>query len=87
MQQMPLHSSKPVAPSTATSIPCHCIIKLGGSAITNKNKFETLREDVLRLVCSSIKQQHSTAPGGVVLVSKHEQTMACSHWYCYRYYV
>jgi isopentenyl phosphate kinase len=71
MQQMPMHSSKPVAPATTTSIACHCIIKLGGSAITNKIKFETLNEDVLRLVCSSIQQHNSTAPGGIVLVSKH----------------
>uniref|UniRef100_A0A383VWQ2 Isopentenyl phosphate kinase n=1 Tax=Tetradesmus obliquus TaxID=3088 RepID=A0A383VWQ2_TETOB len=69
MQQMPkMHHSTSVAPPTATPIPCHCIIKLGGSAITNKHKFETLKEEVLRQVCSSIKQHHSTAPGGIVLV-------------------
>jgi hypothetical protein len=75
MQQMPMHHSKPAAPPTATPIPCHCIIKLGGSAITNKQKFESLKEDVLRQVCSSIKQHHSTAPGGIVLVSKLRHTM------------
>ncbi|WIA37910.1 hypothetical protein OEZ86_001287 [Tetradesmus obliquus] len=69
MQQMPkMQHSTSAAPPTATPIPCHCIIKLGGSAITKKNKFETLKEDVLRQVCSSIKQHHSTAPGGIVLV-------------------
>lgn len=74
MQQMPkMQHSTSAAPPTATPIPCHCIIKLGGSAITKKNKFETLKEDVLRQVCSSIKQHHSTAPGGIVLVSTLRQ--------------
>lgn len=36
-------------------IPCKCIIKLGGSAITVKHQHETLKADVLSSVANSLK--------------------------------
>lgn len=47
---------------------CHCIIKLGGSAITAKSQLETLKAGVLQHICHSIRQLHEAVPGGIVLV-------------------
>lgn len=53
---------------------CHAIIKLGGSAITDKSSVETLRPQELKAVCESVaglREQLATAgapPPGIVLI-------------------
>lgn len=61
-------SAAGASPKPVTSRPCHCIIKLGGSAITHKSQLETLKPDVLQHICNSIQQLHKTAVDGIVLV-------------------
>jgi len=44
-----------------------CIIKIGGSAITNKDKFETLNDDVLDQVTSMISDLHKAGIKMIVI--------------------
>ncbi|CAA0828726.1 Amino acid kinase family protein [Striga hermonthica] len=51
-------SSAPAAPVK----PLHCIVKLGGAAITCKNEFETINEENLNIVSSQLRQAMILGP-------------------------
>lgn len=48
--------------AAAHTKPLHCIVKLGGSAITCKNELETIHEDNLRIVSSQLRQGMISGP-------------------------
>ncbi|GER31822.1 glutamate 5-kinase [Striga asiatica] len=51
-------SSSPAAPVK----PLHCIVKLGGAAITCKNEFETINEENLNIVSSQLRHAMISGP-------------------------
>ncbi|KAH6754863.1 Amino acid kinase family protein [Perilla frutescens var. hirtella] len=48
--------------AAAHAKPLHCIVKLGGSAITCKNELETINEDNLRIVSSQLREGMISGP-------------------------
>ncbi|KIZ03134.1 hypothetical protein MNEG_4828 [Monoraphidium neglectum] len=46
---------------------CRCVIKLGGAAITDKSRLETLRPDTLASVAATVAALHRNGGGAVVV--------------------
>uniref|UniRef100_A0A453FKV5 Aspartate/glutamate/uridylate kinase domain-containing protein n=1 Tax=Aegilops tauschii subsp. strangulata TaxID=200361 RepID=A0A453FKV5_AEGTS len=49
--------------SPAAPRPVRCIVKLGGAAITNKGKLESIDEESLRSACAQLRQAMSESDG------------------------
>jgi isopentenyl phosphate kinase len=47
---------------------CHCIVKLGGAAITQKSQFECLQQHTLATVAQQLKVMHDQLRDGLVVV-------------------
>ncbi|KAH6771165.1 Amino acid kinase family protein [Perilla frutescens var. hirtella] len=56
------HQSTATNSAAAHAKPLHCIVKLGGSAITCKNELETINEDNLRIVSSQLREGMISGP-------------------------
>ncbi|PIN07752.1 Isopentenyl phosphate kinase [Handroanthus impetiginosus] len=56
------HESSATSASGTATKPLHCIVKLGGAAITCKNELETINEDNLNVVSAQLRQAMISGP-------------------------
>ncbi|KAG8366405.1 hypothetical protein BUALT_Bualt17G0076200 [Buddleja alternifolia] len=56
------HQSATTSAAVTLTKPLHCIVKLGGAAITLKNELETINEENLNIVSSQLRQAMISGP-------------------------